>query len=79
MLLKDKIEFLELVTKVLIYKSCSELSLLVQLTIQCVSILPPKSAFKIKTLESFFTLMILEIKPCGLGSRIRDVEADLIY
>ena len=22
---------------------------------------------------------ILEIKPCGLGSRIRDVEADLIY
>ena len=21
----------------------------------------------------------LEIKPCGLGSRIRDMEADLIY
>ena len=23
--------------------------------------------------------LTLEIKPCGLGSRIRDVEADLIY
>ena len=23
--------------------------------------------------------IVLEIKPCGLGSRIRDVEADLIY
>ena len=29
----------------------------------------------------YLTLLyfILEIKPCGLGSRIRDMEADLIY
>ena len=25
------------------------------------------------------TITILEIKPCVLGSRIRDMEADLIY
>ena len=23
--------------------------------------------------------LMLEVKPCGLGSRIRDMEADLIY
>ena len=27
----------------------------------------------------FLFLSILEIKPCGPGSRIRDMEADLIY
>ena len=27
----------------------------------------------------FYTYVRLEIKPCGLGSRIRDMEADLIY
>ena len=35
--------------------------------------------------EQFFVFFFkylfteLEIKPCGLGSRIRDMEADLIY
>ena len=36
----------------------------------------PKITEKIIQLD---LLEILEIKPCGLGSRIRDIEADLIY
>ena len=35
--------------------------------------------FTISILSHFFLVLILEIKPCGLGSRIWDMEADLIY
>ena len=28
--------------------------------------------------EFFFHYQILEIKPCGLGSRIRDMEANMV-
>ena len=43
-----------------------------------------KYVLKIKTLgleliTKSKNYYILEIKPCGLGSRIRDMEADLIY
>ena len=28
--------------------------------------------------QSSSNIMLLEIKPCGLGSRIRDMEADMV-
>ena len=34
---------------------------------------------KIVALQFSCIIIILEIKPCGLGSRIRDMDADLIY
>ena len=32
-----------------------------------------------RNLQKFKVWYVLEIKPCGLGSRIRDMETDLIY
>ena len=35
--------------------------------------------FLVQDNDNLNNLLTLEIKPCGLVSRIRDVEADLIY